>query len=97
MSTLDLLGAAKKHPHYKNLTIFQIIHLRSFQALFVRHHVGTGSGSLYATLHYAMCCVGVRGARGVCGAVFRDTPFLVFVKIDVFNKYTDIYCSYYSH
>ena len=47
---------------------------------------GTGSGSPYATLHYAVWCIGARGvvfrddggqrtARGVCGAVFV-TPVL---------------------
>jgi len=33
---------------------------------------GTGSGSPYATLHYAVWCVIARAARGVRGAVFRD-------------------------
>ena len=91
MSTLDLQGAATKHPHYKNRSIFQIIHLRSFQALFVRHH-GTGSGSLYATCARCgargacgavsvRCFVsrGARGARGVCGAVFRDTQCALLI------------------
>jgi len=48
----------------------------------VRH--GTGTGSPYAMLQYAVWCVGVRGA---CGLVFHDTAlYCIERKNDMANN-----------